>query len=94
LWRWRVRWIEHLEDKDRPKLFTSIESVDKAKEVTLQGVCESLDRVMHAAHETAVPSIVSQAVLFEVNRRERDKKPKKPFDSQMEPKTLQTYRGV
>jgi hypothetical protein len=50
--------------------------VNKAEEVILQGICESLERVMNAAQETAVPGIISQAVLFEINRKEPGKKAK------------------
>jgi hypothetical protein len=94
LWLRRVLWSEHLEGKDRPRLITSIQSVNKAEEVILQGICESLERVIDAAQETAVPGIISQAVLFEINRKEQGKKAKKPFDSHIEPGLFQTYKGV
>ena len=94
LWLRRVRWSDHLDGKDPPKLLASIQSVNGAEEVTLQGICESFERVANAAQETAVPSIVPQSALFEINRKEQGKKARKPFDSQMEPSTFQTYKGV
>jgi hypothetical protein len=94
LWLCHVRWSEHLDGMDRPLLLASIQSVNRAEEVTLQGICDSFERVANAAQETAVPSIAIQSALFEVNRKEQGKKAKKPFDSQMEPGTFQTYKGV
>jgi superfamily II DNA helicase RecQ/uncharacterized C2H2 Zn-finger protein len=94
LWLRRVRWVDHLESYDRPKLLASIEPIDATKEIVLQGIWESFERVFGAAQETVVSGIVGQAALFEVNRKEQGAKPKKPFDGVMEEGTAKKYKEV
>lgn len=80
LWLRRVKWVEHLESYDRTQLLTSIAPIDITKELVLNGIWESFQRVFHAAQQTVVFGDVGQAALFEVNRKEQGVKAKKPFD--------------
>jgi hypothetical protein len=59
--------------------------VNKAEEVILQGIYKSLEQVIDTTQETAVPGIISQAMLFKINYKEQGKKAKKPFNSHIEP---------
>ena len=53
---------------------------------------ESLDRVMDAAQTAALGA--GQAVLFEINRRDANVKPHKPFNSRLEDDTWARYKAV
>jgi superfamily II DNA helicase RecQ len=94
LWLRRVRWVEHLESYNRPRLLASVEPIDPVKEGTLYGIWESFERVFVAAQETVVSGVAGQAALFEVNRKEQGAKPKKPFDGVMEEGTAKKYKEV
>jgi hypothetical protein len=94
-WLRRVRWVEHLESYNRPRLLAFIESIDVIKEKTLHEMWESFKRVFAAAQDTVVSSSSGQAALFEVNRKERGAaKPRKPFDGVMEKGTMKKYKEV
>ena len=58
------------------------------------GIYNSFQRVIEDAQKTAVRKKAIQAALFEVNRKERSKKARKPFDSQIDPETFQRYTSV
>jgi RecQ family ATP-dependent DNA helicase len=94
LWLRRVGWVRHLEGKDRPTLLASVQAIDGATEVTLQGIWESFERVVNTAQETIVSGVIGQAALFEVNRKEQGVKPRKPFDGWMEDETAKKYKTV
>lgn len=94
LWLRRVGWVDHLQSYDRPKLLSSITPIDAGKEVVLQKIWESFQRVFYAAQETIVSGVVGRAALFEVNRKEQGVKPKKPFDGVMEEGTEKKYQEV
>lgn len=64
------------------------------EETGLQRMWESLERVMDRAPVTVVVMRVGHAVLFEIDRKERHIKPRKPFDSRMEDKPCTRYRYV
>jgi len=94
LWLRRVRWVEHLESYDRPKLLASIEPIDPTKEVVLHTIWRSFERVWEAAQDVIVSGNAGQAALFEVNRKEQGAKPRKPFDGVMEEGTGKKYKEV
>jgi RecQ family ATP-dependent DNA helicase len=94
LWLRRVKWIPHLQSYDPSKLLASIAPIDAAKEVTLQGIWESFQRVLDTAQETVVSGVAGQAALFEVNRKDQGAKAKKPFDGVIEEGTKKKYKEV
>jgi superfamily II DNA helicase RecQ len=94
LWLRRVGWDQHLAGIDRPALLASIQAVDPVKERVLFGICSSFKRMIQQAQQTTVRSMAMLSTLFEVNRKERGKKARKPFDSRMEPESFTRYIGV
>ncbi|KAF3764042.1 hypothetical protein M406DRAFT_263097, partial [Cryphonectria parasitica EP155] len=76
----RVGWATHLQGLD---LIRTKELVSPIwdNEPTLQALWQSFQRNAQQARYTAVASVVSYSVLFEINRKNKHIKPKQPFDS-------------
>jgi hypothetical protein len=79
-WLRRVGWAAHLAGLDRTKLRKWIE-IPNDEEPELQILCKAFDWMIQDAQYTTVQEVVSQAALFEVNRKEANNEPQKPFDS-------------
>lgn len=64
------------------------------EETDLQILCKAFDWMIQDAQFTTVQEVVSQAALFEANRKEANVEPQKPFDSWMDISTIQNYTRV
>ncbi|KAI8676076.1 hypothetical protein NCS57_00511100 [Fusarium keratoplasticum] len=64
------------------------------QEHELQLIHDSLVRVMDRARTIATPTHVGSHALFEVQRKEVDKKPRRPFDNRVEDDTWTRYTAV
>ena len=60
----------------------------------LQCVWDTLRRLFSSARESCDPRQAGVGVLFEVNRRSYDKKPRAPFSANLEKQTWAKYLGV
>ncbi|KAH7169652.1 uncharacterized protein B0J16DRAFT_245989, partial [Fusarium flagelliforme] len=80
-WLERVGWANHLQGLD-PEAMRQLMDPD------------SIMRVMLQARMTATPNTVGTQALFEVQRKEVDKKPRRPFDNRVEEDTWARYTGV
>lgn len=94
LWLRRVKWVEHLASFDRSRLIGSIQPIHPTDEPVLSSMWQSFVRIWNAAQEVVTFGSVPQAALFEVNRKQREVKPSKPFDGVMEPETVKKYQEV
>jgi hypothetical protein len=92
-WLRRVGWAAHLAGLDRTELRQWIEMPDH-EEPELEILCKAFDWMIQNAQYTTVQEVVSQAALFEANRKEANVEPQKPFDSWMEITTVQKYTRV
>ena len=50
--------------------------------------------MIYSAQKVAVTDVIGQPALFEVHRKEPNKKPKKPFNSRMDRTTFKQYTSV
>ena len=64
------------------------------EELDLEILCKAFDWMIQDAQFTTVQEVVSQAALFEANRKETNVEPQKPFDSWMDITTIQSYTQV
>ncbi|KAH7187386.1 hypothetical protein DER44DRAFT_636665, partial [Fusarium oxysporum] len=80
-WLEHVGWATHLEGFD-PEAMLQLTDPD------------SLIRVMSQARAIATPAQVGSQALFEAQRKEVDKKPRRPFDNRMEDDTWARYTAV
>ena len=92
-WLRRVGWAAHLAGLDRTDLREWIEMPDD-EEPDLQVLCKAFDWMIQDAQYTTVQEVVSQAALFEANRKEVHVEPQKPFESWMDITTIQSYTRV
>lgn len=92
-WVRRVGWDDHLSGLDPDRLRNAAGPI-QGDEAVLQGMCDSLDRVLDQAWATTVPMTVGMPALFEVERKEVDVKPNRPFDSRLEDDTWARYKDV
>jgi hypothetical protein len=92
-WLRRVGWAQHLTDIDRSEAREWIETPDE-EEPELQILCTAFDWMIQDAQYNATQDVVSQAALFEANRKELDKEPQMPFDSWMDITTIHGYTRV
>ncbi len=93
LWLRRVGWDEHLQGLDAKRLRATLSPTPHDNPV-LFTVWSSLDRVLDQAQQSATTSIAGHAALFEIERKTPNVKPKRPFDSRLEPDTWARYKAV
>ncbi|KAH7109378.1 hypothetical protein B0J13DRAFT_422463, partial [Dactylonectria estremocensis] len=89
----RVGWAAHLSGWDPDRLRESAGAV-REDEAVLQRMCDILDRGLDQARATSVPMKVGRPVLFDVERKEVNVKPSRPFDSRLEDDTWARYKDV
>ena len=92
-WLRRVGWAAHLAGLDRTELREWIEMPDE-EEPDLEILCKAFDWMIQDAQYITVQEVVSQAALFEANRKEANVEPQKPFDSWMDITTVKSYTQV
>ncbi|OBS16737.1 hypothetical protein FPOA_12677 [Fusarium poae] len=92
-WLERVGWADHLQGLD-PEAMRQLTDPVGEEEHVLQLIQDSIMRVMLQARITATPSTVGSQALFEVQRKEVDKKPRRPFDNRVEEDTWARYTAV
>ncbi|KAF4333412.1 atp-dependent dna helicase, partial [Fusarium beomiforme] len=92
-WLERVGWADHLQGLD-PEAMRQLTDLVGEEEHVLQLIHDSVMRVMSQARTTAAPSTVGTQALFEVQRKEVDKKPRRPFDNRIEEDTWARYTAV
>ena len=92
-WLRRVGWAAHLARLDRTELREWIEMPDH-EEPELEVLCKAFDWMIQGAQFTTVQEVVSQAALFEANRKETNVEPQRPLDSWMDITTIQSYTRV
>jgi hypothetical protein len=92
-WLERVGWANHLQGFDPEAMRRLMDPVGEEEHV-LQLIHESIMRVMLQARITATPNTVGSQALFEVQRKEVDKKPRRPFDNRVEEDTWARYTAV
>lgn len=92
-WLPRVGWAVHLQGLDRHELIRSIEPVQD-DEHALGRICQSVQRVAAKAQAQAMRNRSGLVVLFELNRKDGEKKKNKPFVSMMEVDTWARYVEV
>ncbi|KAF9766798.1 hypothetical protein IL306_000732 [Fusarium sp. DS 682] len=92
-WLERVGWAEHLQGLD-PEAIRQLTDPVGEQEHVLQLIHDSIMRVMSQARAIATPRIVGSQALFEVQRKEVDKKPRRPFDNRVEEDTWVRYTAV
>jgi hypothetical protein len=92
-WLRRVGWAAHLAGLDRTELRKWIEMPDH-EEPELEVLCKAFDWMIQGAQFTTVQEVVSQAALFEANRKEANVEPQRPLDSWMDITTIQSYTRV
>ena len=64
------------------------------EEPDLEILCKAFDWMIQDTQYTTVQEVVSQAALFEVNRKEVNVEPQKPFDSWISISAIQKYTHV
>nr|CEG03478.1 unnamed protein product [Fusarium acuminatum CS5907] len=92
-WLEHVGWATHLEGFDPEAMLRLTDSVSE-HEHALQLIQDSLMRVMSRARAISTPAQVGSQALFEAQRKEVDKKPRRPFDNRMEDDTWARYTAV
>jgi hypothetical protein len=92
-WLERVGWANHLQGLDPEAMRQLMDPVGEEEHV-LQLMQDSIIRVMLQARMTATPNTVGTQALFEVQRKEVDKKPRRPFDNRVKEDTWARYTGV
>jgi superfamily II DNA helicase RecQ len=92
-WLDHVGWSSHLEGFDPEAMSQLVDPVGEQEHV-LQLMQEGLVRVMNRARTIATPKTVGGQALFEVQRKEVDKKPRRPFDNRVEEDTWARYTAV
>ncbi|KAH7159302.1 hypothetical protein DER46DRAFT_472399, partial [Fusarium sp. MPI-SDFR-AT-0072] len=92
-WLEHVGWSSHLQGLDPEAMRQLVDPVGEQEHV-LQLIHDSLVRVMSQARAIATPSTVGSQALFEVQRKEVDKKPRRPFDNRVEEDTWARYTAV
>ncbi|RKK63864.1 hypothetical protein BFJ69_g16845 [Fusarium oxysporum] len=92
-WLEHVGWATHLEGFDPEAMLRLTDPVSE-HEHALQLIQDSLMRVMSRARAIATPAQVGSQALFEAQRKEVDKKPRRPFDNRMEDDTWARYTAV
>jgi hypothetical protein len=93
VWLERVGWAGHLQGLD-PEAMRQLTDPVGEQEHVLQLIHDSLMRVMLKARMIATPSTVGSQALFEVQRKEVNKKPRRPFDNRVEEDTWARYTAV
>jgi RecQ family ATP-dependent DNA helicase len=92
-WLRRVGWAAHLAGLDRAELREWIEMPDE-EEPDLEILCKAFDWMIQDAQYVTVQEVVSQAALFEANRKDANVEPRQPFDSWMDITTVKSYTHV
>lgn len=92
-WVERAGWARHLEGLSPERLRGATGPIT-GEEVVLQMMWDSLDRVMDAAQATAAARRAGLAALFEIQRKEMQVKPNRPFDNRLEDDTWARYKEV
>ncbi|KAF4411271.1 atp dependent dna helicase, partial [Fusarium austroafricanum] len=92
-WLERVGWADHLQGLD-PEAMRQLTDPVGEQEHVLQLIHDSVMRVMLQARMIATPGTVGSQALFEVQRKEVDKKPRRPFDNRVEEDTWARYTAV
>ena len=64
------------------------------EEPDLEILCKAFDWMIQDAQYTTVQEVVSQAALFEANRKDANVEPQKPFDSWMDITTIELHTSV
>jgi hypothetical protein len=84
-------WPAHLGSFDPVELRKLVGPVDVEKEAELNIIHSVFDEMIQEAQGSAVKDVVGKPALVEVNRKERGKKSKKPFNSKMSSNTFRKY---
>jgi hypothetical protein len=92
-WLEHVGWASHLQGLHPEAMRQLVDPVGEQEHV-LQLTRDSLVRVMSQARAIATPRTVGSQALFEVQRREVDKKPRRPLDNRVEEDTWARYTAV
>ncbi|KAM6523080.1 hypothetical protein FSOLCH5_003699 [Fusarium solani] len=92
-WLEHVGWATHLQGFDPEAMQRLVDPVGE-QEHELQLIHDSLVRVMDQARAIATPTNVGSHALFEVQRKEVGKKPRRPFDNRVEDDTWTRYTTV
>ena len=92
-WLRRTGWARHLGGFDRVKMRDLVRPVGE-DEPELGAIYQAFYRLIYSAQKVAVTDVIGQPALFEVHRKEPNKKPKKPFNSRMDRTTFKQYTSV
>ena len=92
-WLERVEWARHLKGFHMDTLIPWIE-LPRTEETTLITMCKVFDRVIDIAQESLVDGHVPFFARVEINRKEIDKDPVRPFQPRMESDTKKRYQQV
>lgn len=92
-WLEHVGWATHLHGFDPEAMQRLVDPVGE-EEHALQLNHDSMVRVVNRARVIATPTQVGSQALFEVQRKEVDKKPRRPFDNRVEDDTWIRYTAV
>ncbi|KJZ69024.1 hypothetical protein HIM_11583 [Hirsutella minnesotensis 3608] len=92
-WLRRTGWAMHLKELDVEVLRKAADPI-REDEPVLQRMWEIFERVLDQARATAEPNKVGSAALFEVQRKEVQVKPRRPFDNRLEDDTWARYKEV
>lgn len=102
----RVGWEEHLYGTGRTMLLaaTSLdagtgwgreeEGEEEKYPPVLEAIWFSFDRLFRSAQETATLTVAGINPLYKINRRRANIKPASPFNSRIEPGTVEKYSQV
>jgi len=90
-WLHWVGWAMHLRGLDPNKLYATMDPIQD-DEPRLALKWQVLDRVMDQACATASPDVIGRPVLFEIQRSDPEKKPRRPFTNRMEDDTWKRYK--
>ncbi|KAF6806228.1 hypothetical protein CMUS01_14418, partial [Colletotrichum musicola] len=92
-WLHRVGWAVHLQGLNLSQLRATTGPIQEDEGV-LDAMWSTLNTVLDQARGTCSPNTVGHAVLFEVQRKEADVKPVRPFDNRLEDDTWARYKDV
>lgn len=89
----RMGCAGHSEEFDR-KALRALVALAGEDELELQILCKAFDWLIQDAQYHVVREVVGLEALFEVNKKEVDKRTQMPFDSWMDIPTVKSYTDV
>ena len=92
-WLSFVGWAAHLQGLSHEQLHKTTGPIGE-DEATLQGMWDTMEAMMDRARPVASPMKVGAAVLFDIQRKDLEVKPRRPFDNRMEEDTWVRYKEV